>query len=256
MIGNAMFARPTNPVSHRLARMAFIMACVAALIVASAGPLRRFAGLDIEPAFTIFRYGFYFAVAGVALGLATIVPTRPGDRRRGFLAALLAVVVGGAAAYTPLTWFLRAQNSPELNDITTDTSNPPPMVVTLQLRRGASNAPAYPGANAAVLQRAAYPDILPVMLAEPPAETFRKVDGVALAMGWDIVARAPADGRIEAVATSEWFGFRDDIVIRIRPDGAGSKVDIRSKSRDGESDLGVNARRIREFIARLKGTAS
>ena len=74
----------------------------------------------------------------------------------------------------------------------------------------------------------------------------------AMAMGWDIVARAPAEGRIEAVATSAWFGFRDDIVIRIRPDGGGSKVDIRSKSRDGESDLGVNARRIREFIAKLK----
>jgi uncharacterized protein (DUF1499 family) len=200
----------------------------------------------------IFRYGFYVAVAGAALGLATIVPTRPGDRRRGFLAALLAIVVGSAAAYTPVTWFLRAQQSPELNDITTDTNNPPPLVVTLQLRRGASNPTAYPGANAAVLQRAAYPDIVPVVLAVPPDEAFRRVDAAAMAMGWDIVARAPADGRIEAVATSAWFGFRDDIVIRIRPDGAGSKVDIRSKSRVGESDLGVNARRIREFIARLK----
>jgi uncharacterized protein (DUF1499 family) len=251
-MSDAMFVRPTNPVSHRLARMAFIMACVAALIVASAGPLHRYLGLEIEPAFAIFRYGFYFAVAGAALGLATIVPTRPGDRRRGFVAALLAVVIGGAAAYTPLTWFLRAQQSPELNDITTDTNSPPPLVVTLQLRRGASNPATYPGANAAVLQRAAYPDITPVILAEPPAEAFKKADAVAMAMGWDVVARAPAEGRIEAVATSAWFGFRDDIVIRIRPDGAGSKVDIRSKSRDGESDLGVNARRIREFIAKLK----
>jgi uncharacterized protein (DUF1499 family) len=249
-----MFVRPANPVSHRLARMAFIMACVAALIVASAGPLHRYAGLDLEPAFTIFRYGFYFAVAGAALGLATVVPTRPGERRRGFLAALLAIVVGGAAAYTPVDWFLRAQQSPELNDITTDTNNPPALVVTLQLRRGASNPANYPGASAAVLQRAAYPDIVPVVLAVPPDEAFRRVDAAATAMGWDIVARAPADGRIEAVATSAWFGFRDDIVVRIRPDGAGSKVDIRSKSRDGESDLGVNARRIREFIARLKAS--
>ena len=77
-----MFVRPTNPVSHRLARMAFITACVAALVVASAGPLHRFAGLDVEADFTVFRYGFYLAVAAVALGLATIVPTRPGDRRR------------------------------------------------------------------------------------------------------------------------------------------------------------------------------
>ncbi len=253
---DAMFVRPTNPVSHRLARMAFIMACLAALIVASAGPLHRFLGVEIEPAFAIFRYGFYVAVAGVALAVTTIVPTRPGDRRRGFVAALLAIVIGVAAAYTPLDWFLRAQRAPELNDITTDTNRPPPLVVTLQLRRGAPNPATYPGANAAVLQRAAYPDIAPVVLAEPPAEAFKRVDAVAMAMGWDVVARAPAEGRIEAVATSLWFGFRDDIVIRIQPDGAGSKVDIRSKSRHGESDLGVNARRIREFIASLKANSS
>jgi uncharacterized protein (DUF1499 family) len=247
-----MFVRPTNPLSHRLARMAFITACVAALVVASAGPLHRFAGLDVEADFTVFRYGFYFAVAAVALGLATIVPTRPGDRRRGFVAAVLAIIIGAAAAYMPLDWFLRAQRSPEINDITTDIANPPALVVTLQQRRGAPNPPAYPGASAGVLQRAGYPDIVPVILPVPPAEAFTRVDAVATAMDWDVVARAPAEGRLEAVATSQWFGFRDDIVVRIRPEGTGSRVDIRSKSRVGESDLGVNARRIREFIARLK----
>ena len=75
---------------------------------------------------------------------------------------------------------------------------------------------------------------------------------VAAAMGWDVVARAPAEGRLEAVATTEWFGFRDDIVVRVRADGSGSRVDIRSKSRDGQTDLGVNAKRIREFMMRLR----
>ncbi len=247
-----MFVRPTNPVSHRLARLAFITASVAALIVAAAGPLHRYLGLDVEAAIAVFRYGFYVAVAGAALGLATIVPTRPGDRRRGFLAALFAIVVGGAAAYMPINWFLRAQQLPELNDISTDISNPPALVVTAELRRGAPNPAAYPGASAGVLQRAAYPDIAPVVLSVPPAEAFKRVDQVAAAMDWEVVARAPADGRLEAVDTSKWFGFRDDIVVRIRPDGKGSRIDIRSKSRVGESDLGVNARRIREFIARLK----
>ncbi|WP_421995586.1 DUF1499 domain-containing protein [Reyranella sp.] len=247
-----MFVRPTNPVSHRLARVAFVVACVAAITVAAAGPLHRYGGLDIEVAITFFRYGFYFAVAGVALGLATVLPTRPGDRRRGFLSAVLAILVGGAAAYTPLTWFLRATQSPEINDISTDIANPPPLVTTLQLRRGAANGPAYPGSATGALQRAAYPDIAPVVLAVPPADAFRRVDDVATAMGWEVVARAPAEGRLEAVATSDWFGFRDDIVVRIKPDGAGSRIDIRSKSRDGRSDLGVNASRIRAFIARLK----
>ncbi|MFO1160070.1 MAG: DUF1499 domain-containing protein [Reyranellaceae bacterium] len=247
-----MFVRPTNPVSHRLARMAFTIACVGSLVVASAGPLHRFVGLDVDLAIGVMRYGFYFAIAGVALGVATIVPTRPGDRRRGFVAALLAIAIGLGAAYTPLSWFQRAQQMPELNDISTDVSNPPPLVVTLQLRRGATNPPAWPGPNAAALQRSGYPDIVPVVLAIPPAEAFKRADEVAIAMGWDVVARAPTEGRLEAVATSEWFGFRDDIVVRIRADGAGSRVDIRSKSRFGDSDLGVNAKRIREFIARLK----
>ncbi|MGD9885600.1 MAG: DUF1499 domain-containing protein [Reyranella sp.] len=249
-----MFVRPTNPVSHRLARLAFVLACVGALVVGVAGPMHRFAGLDVDIAIGVMRYGFYIAVAGVALGVATIVPTRPGDRRRGFVAAVLAIAIGAAAAYTPLSWFQRAQQMPELNDISTDIANPPPLVVTLQLRRGAANSPAWPGTSAGVLQRSAYPDIVPVILAVPPAEAFKRVDEVAMAMGWDVVARAPADGRLEAVATSDWFGFRDDIVVRIRPDGAGSRVDIRSKSRSGESDLGVNAQRIREFTARLKAT--
>ena len=247
-----MFVRPTNPVSHRLARMAFITACVAALVVASAGPLHRYVGLDIEADFAVFRYGFYLAVAAVALGLATIVPTRPGDRRRGFVAAFLAIVIGVAGAWMPVSWFLWSQKLPVINDISSDISDPPAMVALLALRRGAPNPPAYPGAAVAVQQRAAYPDIAPIVLPVPPAEAFKRVDRVAMAMGWDIVARAPTEGRLEAIDTSEWFGFRDDIVVRIRADGTGSRIDIRSKSRVGESDLGVNARRIRNFMARLK----
>lgn len=246
-----MFVRPTNPISHRLARIAFILATVGSLIVAVSGPVHRFLGLDIEAAIAIFRYGFYLTVGGVALGLATILPARPGDKRRGFVAAFLAIVIGAAGGWVPLHWFLNAQHRPAINDITTDTANPPPLVATAQLRRGAPNPPAYPKESAA-LQRAAFPDIEPVVLAVPPAEAFKRADRAAMALDWDIVARVPADGRLEAIATSPWFGFRDDIVVRIRAQGTGSRIDIRSKSRMGESDLGGNAERVRAFIARLK----
>ncbi|MGQ3298503.1 DUF1499 domain-containing protein [Reyranella sp.] len=246
-----MFVRPTNPISHRLARIAFILATVGALIVAVSGPLHRFLGLDIEAAIAVFRYGFYLTVAGVMLGLATILPARPGDHRRGSVAAFLAIVIGAAGAWVPLHWFLQAQHRPAINDITTDTANPPPLVATAQLRRGAPNPPTYPKESAA-LQRAAFPDIEPVTLAVPPAEAFKRAERVAAALNWEIVARVPADGRLEAIATSPWFGFRDDIVVRIRPQGAGSRVDIRSKSRIGEADLGGNVERVRAFLARLK----
>lgn len=247
-----MFARPTNKISHRLARIAFIFATVGAVIVAVSGPLHRYLGVDIEAVIAVFRYGFYLTIAGVALGLATVVPARPGDRRRGFVAAFLAIVIGVAGGWVPVTWFLQAQRLPAINDITTDPTNPPPLVVTAQLRRGAPNPPSYPPGNAA-LQRAAFPDIVPLVLPVPPDEAFRRVDRAAMSLDWDVVARAPAEGRLEAIATSEWFGFRDDIVVRIRPQGTGSRIDIRSKSRIGESDFGGNAERVRAFIARLKG---
>ncbi len=247
-----MIFRAANPMSHRLARLAFLLACLSAPVVAVAGPLHRYLGLDRGIALDIFRYGFYIAAAAIALGLATIVPTRPGDRRRGFVAAMLALVVGVGAAWAPLSWLMHAYRAPALNDITTDTEDPPKLVVTLQLRQSATNDPAYPGQSAAELQHAIYPDLTPIQLAIPPAEAFKRVDRVATEMGWEVVARAPAEGRIEAVATSPWFGFQDDIAVRIRKDkSGGSRVDIRSKSRTGKSDLGVNAERIRAFAARL-----
>jgi len=249
--------RPTNPISHRLARLAFIAACVSLLVVAVSGPLHRFLGVDVDVVIGLFRYGFYVAAGAIALALATIVPTRPGDRRRGFVAAFLALAIGIAAAWSPFMLFLQARGAPRINDISTDTANPPPMVVTLQMRSDAVTPPAYPGKAAADQQHEAYPDLTPIVLNVPPAEAFKRVDAVALEMGWDVVARAPNDGRIEAVDTSRWFGFHDDIVVRIVPAGAGSRIDIRSKSRVGRSDLGANAHRIRAFMAKLKaGTSS
>jgi hypothetical protein len=254
-----MFVRPTNPVSHRLARLAFITAGVAALVVASAGPLHRYVGLDVEADFAVFRYGFYLAVAAVALGLATIVPTRPGDRRRGFVAALLAIVIGAAAAYTPLDWFLRAQRSPEINDISTDIATPPALVVTLQLRRGAPNPPAYPGASAGVLQRAAYPDIVPLQLTVPARTAFDVALTLATKRKWLVVdQRPPAGGRqgvIEAVARSPIMGFRDDVVIRVSTLGQGSRVDLRSASRYGTHDFGANAARLRSLLEDIDDAA-
>ena len=118
---------------------------------------------------------------------------------------------------------------------------------------GTDPRPLTPGASTAALQRTAYPDIAPIALTLPPAEAFKRVDRVAMALGWDVVARAPAEGRLEAVDTTDWFGLQDDIVVRIRAEGTtGSRIDIRSKSRLGESDFGANAQRIRAFMERLR----
>ena len=114
-------------------------------------------------------------------------------------------------------------------------------------------ARAYPGAEFARQQRAAYPDIAPMLLAVPPRDAFAKAVAAAEAMGWEVVGRDAAAGTIEAVDTTKWFGFKDDIAVRVTPTPeGGSRIDIRSKSRVGRSDIGTNARRIRAYAERLK----
>ena len=149
-----------------------------------------------------------------------------------------------------------AGGAPPIHDITTDTSDPPLFVDVLPLRASARNSADYGGSRVALLQRAAYPDIVPIDLALAPAAAFAKARAAANAMGWAIVAADSSAGRIEATATTRVFRFRDDVVIRIRPRDGGSRLDIRSVSRIGGSDLGKNASRIREFIVRLRESVS
>ena len=113
---------------------------------------------------------------------------------------------------------------------------------------------AYEGAKIAELQRRAYPDIVPLTLAVPPAAAFNRAVDTAQRMGWKIVAADDAAGRIEASDQSRWFGFTDDIVIRITGSGSGSRIDVRSASRVGRSDFGVNAARIETYLSALRAT--
>jgi uncharacterized protein (DUF1499 family) len=112
----------------------------------------------------------------------------------------------------------------------------------------------YPPAFAAV-QRSCCADLAAAHLPVAPATAFVRVETLALAQpDWTLIRRDPATGEIEAVATTRVFGFHDDVVVRVRPDGTGSRVDVRSKSRDGRGDLGTNADRIRRFVAALQTT--
>ncbi|MBV8030923.1 MAG: DUF1499 domain-containing protein, partial [Betaproteobacteria bacterium] len=149
-------------------------------------------------------------------------------------------------------WGVRAQSVPRIHDITTDMENPPVFAAVLPMRKGAENKADYGGKEVAEQQKAGYPDIQPLRLAVPPNVAFARAREAAQEMGWEIVASDPAQGRIEATDTTFWFHFKDDIVVRIAGDGAGSRVDVRSLSRVGRSDIGTNARRIRAYLARVQ----
>jgi uncharacterized protein (DUF1499 family) len=144
---------------------------------------------------------------------------------------------------------------PPIHDITTDPDNPPAFVSVVLLREAAGpDRVSYEGVKIAEQQRQAYPDIVPLTLALPPAAAFNRALDAAQRMGWTIVASDNAAGRIEASDKSRWFGFIDDIVVRISPAGSGSRVDLRSSSRVGRSDFGVNAARIESYLSSLRAT--
>ena len=197
--------------------------------------------------FQLLRDAVYGGVAGAALALVALVATS----RRGL--AVLALVLGLAAALPPWQMQRSARALPPIHDISTDTDDPPPFVAVAPLRRDASNPVAYGGPEIAAQQKKAYPDIKPAVLSMPPAQAFDRALAAARAQGWEIVATVPAEGRIEATDTTRWFGFKDDVVIRVRPDPKGAKVDVRSVSRVGRGDVGANAARIRRFRSALAG---
>ena len=103
------------------------------------------------------------------------------------------------------------------------------------------------------LQRQHYPDIQPLSLRLAPAAALQAAQRAALRLGWQIDACVPADGRLEATDTSAFFGFKDDVVVRVRASDAGSRIDVRSKSRVGLGDLGANAHRVRAFLKLMDG---
>ena len=119
--------------------------------------------------------------------------------------------------------------------------------------RGADASPAaYDGLAAADGQHRAYPDVRPILVAAPPQQAMTRAIDSARALGWTIVGQDPGRGTLEATDSTFWFGFTDDIVVRVSPAGHDSRVDVRSKSRVGIGDLGANARRIRAFAAEMR----
>lgn len=228
------------------------LAAVAALAGLCAGLGYRWELWTLSSGFTVLRWSAYTGLAAVAISLLAITLALRRRSRRGTLLALLALLIGAAVAAVPYAQLRNARTVPRIHDISTDTEDPPAFVEILALRAGAPNPSDYAGEAVAAMQREAYPDIGPVLLGRAPREAFEAALAAAKSQGWAIVAAAPDDGRIEATDETLFFGFKDDVVVRIRADGGGSRVDMRSVSRVGRSDVGTNARRIRRFLDTLQ----
>jgi len=220
---------------------------IAALAVSAIG--YRLAWWPVTTTLDLAEYGAYAAALGLGLSLIGLFLALRRRSGRGLLLGLLGLVATLPVVAMAVQWDYAARHYPPINDISTDTDDPP-------IFWDMPNPSEYPGGRTAELQHAAHPDLATLSLSFPPERAFALALEIAQENGWEIVAEAPDEGRIEAVATSLLYDFKDEVVIRIEPVDGGCEVDLRSRSRLGRIDRGVNAARIRAFLADLQARAA
>lgn len=250
MAENSKVRRPAVLI---LPRLAVGVAAAAALLVVLAGFGSRLGLWHFRSGFELLKYGAYCGICAAVLAVPVGVLAGRQKYGIGIILSIVALLCGVAVAAVPVSWKLKAKKLPMIHDISTDTFNPPQFVAVLPLRKDAANPAEYGGPLYAELQKKAYADLRTEILDLPSVQVFDRAAAAARAMGWRIVATDPGAGRIEASDTTFWFGFVDDIVIRVTAAGERTLVDVRSVSRVGKSDVGTNAERIRKYLKRLRG---
>ncbi len=240
----------------------FVLSALAGL-VASDGT--RLGFWDYDLGLTILFPAVVLALIGSLAGAVWIASALRRNDSQGWRYGALGLAGSLVVAFIPLNQLRLYLISPPIHDITTDVEYPPPFIALLPLRAGATNGPEYDGrklidydgrkTHVAAAQKKAYPDIRADGVLEKPAVLFWHAFATAKRMsGWNIAAFDEKTGMIEASATSQWFGLTSDIAIRVKPAGSiGARLDIRSKSRIGKNDMGMNAQIVRDYLKAVEG---
>jgi uncharacterized protein (DUF1499 family) len=248
----------------RLARFGFWLIGLGLALAAASGPANRFGLVNFRIALLALGAGFVLLLVGALLSLIGVITGAARRARLPMGRLAVGIVAALAAIGYLLTWVHAGTSVPTIHEVSTDLDSPPPFVEIRRIRD------AIPGTNSSDYvaeltgrsgrfsvpdaQRAAYPDLQPLVLNAPPDQAFKVAEAAARKLGWEIVAAVPAEGRLEATATTRFFGFKDDVVVRLRVAGAGTRVDVRSKSRVGLGDAGANAARVRAYLGLLRGS--
>jgi len=239
--------RPPDRWRDRLSWLAALLA-LAAMVLLVAGPLGWRIGLwHFRFAFSyLMPWAAYCGLAAAAVALVALAVSRGLGRR--LAVGIVAFVIGAGIAYVPWQFDRLRGIVPPIHDVTTDPDNPPAFAAAAALRKAQDLNTTDYDAKLAEQQRRAYPELAAILLDVPPPQAFDRALETAKRLGWKITETDPAAGRIEATETSRWFRFVDDIVVRVAPAEKGSRIDLRSSSRVGRSDFGVNAKRIGRFV--------
>lgn len=214
------------------------------------GPLYKFGFFDLATTFTGFTVGVLVGIAALILLGIQFLFKHDTVRLNSTLTALIFSII---AIAIPLSMLNTAKNVPPIHDISTDLVNPPEFLAIAPLRADAPNPAEYAGEEAAEQQRQGYPELQTLDYPQSKSELVETIKQAIDNLGWELVNIDADKGIIEATDTTFWFGFKDDVVVRITDTGNERLVDIRSKSRVGGSDLGKNAARIHNFTEELDG---
>ena len=225
-----------------------LISVLAFLLVALAGPLYKFDIVALGTAFSSFKYGVILAVIALILLIIQVIFRR---KTVSILSTITVVAFSAISIIVPLSMMNKAKNVPPIHDISTDTVTPPEFVAIAPLRADAPNPAAYSGIDTAEQQRNAYPDLETLRYTQSKAELVVAIEQTINNLGWELINTDANAGLVEATDSTMWFGFKDDVVVRITDNSNERLLDVRSKSRVGGSDLGKNAERIRDFTEAL-----
>lgn len=218
------------------------------LLVALPGPLYKYGVVDLGTAFTGFKFGVSAGIAALILLVLQIIFKR---KTVTLGSTIMALLLSTIAIAIPLSMLNKGKSVPPIHDISTDLVNPPEFVAIAPLRADAPNPVEYAGVEVATQQRAAYPELQTLNYTQSKSELVEATKQVIDHLGWQLVNIDADQGIVEATDRTMWFGFKDDVIVRITDKGSERLVDIRSKSRVGGSDLGKNAERIHDFTEEL-----
>ncbi len=226
--------------------LTLIAGILALLLLLVSGPLYQAEILGLMNAFLAMRIALIVGAVAIILALIQVIFMR---KTISWPVTGIAVLCAAVAIFMPLSMMNKAKSVPPIHDITTDLVNPPKFVAILPLRADAPNPAEYQGEEVASQQREAYPELQTQKYQQTAEQVFDAALAAVRSMGLEVVSSDKTLGLIEAYDTTTWFGFVDDVVIRIQNSEQMTILDARSKSRVGMSDIGKNAERLNTLIA-------
>jgi uncharacterized protein (DUF1499 family) len=235
------------------ARSILVGAVIAAVLLPLGALGSKFGIWGFQGGFLALAAGTVLALLGVVVGLVGLIVSRKRGYREDMSSLYIGIGISALIIAVMGMQFYTASSVPPIHNISTDIVDPPEFAAVVSLRGEGANPLEYSADQLGPLQREAYPWVKPLEVSLSPAQALASAEQALQTLGLEIVAVDPIAGIVEATATTFWFGFKDDVVVRVRDSGTGSIVDVRSVSRVGQSDLGANARRIGQILEAMQG---